>query len=71
MLLEKKIQHELIVVDMAAHTNHDLTHLALNPYGRVPTIQNDLDQSCTPDIGDSRDDSAYRRSRNRTAQHQD
>jgi glutathione S-transferase len=40
-LLEKQIPHELIVVDMAARKHRDPAYLALNPYGRVPTIQVD------------------------------
>ena len=40
-LLEKQIPHELIVVDMAARKHRDPAYLALNPYGRVPTIQAD------------------------------
>ena len=38
-LLEKQIPHELVVVDMAARKHRDPAHLALNPYGRVPVIQ--------------------------------
>jgi glutathione S-transferase len=40
-LLEKQIPHELIVVDMAARKHRDPAYLALNPYGRVPTMQTD------------------------------
>lgn len=38
-LLEKQIPHELVVVDMAARKHRDPAHLALNPYGRVPVLQ--------------------------------
>ncbi len=38
-LLEKNIPHELVVVDMAARKHRDPAYLALNPYGRVPTLQ--------------------------------
>jgi glutathione S-transferase len=38
-LLEKRIPHELVVVDMAARKHRDPAHLALNPYGRVPVMQ--------------------------------
>jgi glutathione S-transferase len=38
-LLEKQIPHELVVVDMAARKHRDPAHLALNPYGRVPVMQ--------------------------------
>lgn len=38
-LLEKDIPHELVVVDMAARKHKDPAYLALNPYGRVPTLQ--------------------------------
>lgn len=38
-LLEKNIPHELVVVDMAARKHREAEYLALNPYGRVPTLQ--------------------------------
>lgn len=38
-LLEKNIPHELVVVDMAARKHREPAYLALNPYGRVPTLQ--------------------------------
>lgn len=40
-LLEKQIAHELVLVDMAARKHRDPAYLALNPYGRVPTIETD------------------------------
>jgi glutathione S-transferase len=40
-LLEKKIEHELIELDMAARAHRSAQYLALNPYGRVPTIDDD------------------------------
>lgn len=40
-LLEKDIPHEVVVVDMASGAHKDPHYLALNPYGRVPTIQED------------------------------
>ena len=40
-LLEKDIEHELVVVDMAAGTHKKAEYLALNPYGRVPVIEED------------------------------
>ena len=40
-LLEKDIQHELVVVDMASGSHKKPEYLALNPYGRVPTIEED------------------------------
>lgn len=38
-LLEKQIPHELVLVDMAARKHREPAYLALNPYGRVPTLQ--------------------------------
>ena len=38
-LLEKAIPHELAIVDMAARKHRDPSYLALNPYGRVPALQ--------------------------------
>lgn len=38
-LLEKGIEHELIDVDMAARAHKQDLYLTLNPYGRVPTLQ--------------------------------
>lgn len=40
-LLEKQIPHELVLVDMAARKHRDPAYLALNPYGRVPTLQDE------------------------------
>lgn len=38
-LLEKQIPHELVLVDMVARKHRDPAYLALNPYGRVPLLQ--------------------------------
>jgi glutathione S-transferase len=38
---EKQIPHELIVVDMAARRHREQPYLSLNPYGRVPTLEED------------------------------
>jgi glutathione S-transferase len=38
---EKQIPHELVVVDMAARRHREQPYLALNPYGRVPTLEED------------------------------
>jgi glutathione S-transferase len=38
---EKRIPHELVVVDMAARRHRELPYLALNPCGRVPTLEED------------------------------
>lgn len=40
-LLEKRIPHELVTVDMAAKQHKAPEYLALNPYGRVPTLEED------------------------------
>jgi glutathione S-transferase len=40
-LLEMDIGHELVVIDMAAGAHKRPEYLALNPYGRVPTIEED------------------------------
>jgi glutathione S-transferase len=40
-LLEKRIPCELVVVDMAARKHRELAYLGLNPYGRVPTLEED------------------------------
>jgi glutathione S-transferase len=37
-LLEKKIPAEIVIVDMAARKHKEPEYLALNPYGRVPTL---------------------------------
>jgi glutathione S-transferase len=37
-LLEKKIPAESVMVDMAARKHKEPEYLALNPYGRVPTL---------------------------------
>src|SRR5580704_350946 len=38
---EKQIPHELALVDMAARQHREQPYLALNPYGRVPTLDED------------------------------
>jgi glutathione S-transferase len=38
---EKQIPHELVVVDMAARRHREQPYLSLNPYGRVPTLEDD------------------------------
>jgi glutathione S-transferase len=38
---EKQIPHDLVVVDMAARKHREQSYLALNPYGRVPTLEED------------------------------
>lgn len=40
-LMEKQIAHEPIVVDMAKGEHRQPAYLALNPYGRVPTLEED------------------------------
>ena len=40
-LLEKEMEHTLALVDMAAGAHKSPDYLALNPYGRVPTIEHD------------------------------
>jgi glutathione S-transferase len=40
-LLEKGLAFEPVVVDMAARAHRAPEYLALNPYGRVPTIDDD------------------------------
>ena len=40
-LLEKDIPAELIEVDMVARAHRGPAYLALNPYGRVPTLEED------------------------------
>jgi glutathione S-transferase len=40
-LLEKDLAFEPVVVDMAARAHRAPEYLALNPYGRVPTIDDD------------------------------
>jgi len=40
-LIEKNIPAELIEVDMVARAHRGPTYLALNPYGRVPTLEDD------------------------------
>ena len=40
-LLEKDIEHKLVVIDMAAGAHEKPEYLALNPYGRVPAIEED------------------------------
>jgi glutathione S-transferase len=38
---EKQVPHELVVVDMAARRHREQPYLSLNPYGRVPTLDED------------------------------
>ena len=38
---EKQIAHELVFVDMAARRHREEPYLSLNPYGRVPTLEED------------------------------
>jgi glutathione S-transferase len=40
-LLEKNIPCELVEVDMMARAHRSPAYLALNPYGRVPTLEDD------------------------------
>jgi len=40
-LIEKSIPFEMIAVDMAARQHRAPEYLALNPYGRVPTLEED------------------------------
>jgi glutathione S-transferase len=40
-LIEKQIPHELVAVDMAARKHREEPYLSLNPYGRVPTLEED------------------------------
>ena len=40
-LIEKNIAVEMVVVDMAARKHREPDYLALNPYGRVPTLVED------------------------------
>ena len=40
-LAEKQIPHELVVVDMPARRHREEPYLSLNPYGRVPTLEED------------------------------
>ncbi len=40
-LLEKGLEFEPVVVDMAARAHRAPDYLALNPYGRVPTLDDD------------------------------
>ncbi|MEW6271114.1 MAG: glutathione S-transferase family protein [Thermodesulfobacteriota bacterium] len=40
-LIEKRIPHELVEVDMVARKHRSPEYLALNPYGRVPTLEED------------------------------
>src|SRR5580765_8740837 len=41
VLLEKKIEYEAIELDMMNRAHRAPEYLALNPYGRVPTIDDD------------------------------
>src|SRR5208282_4444113 len=38
---EKQIPHELVVVDMVARRHREQPYLSLNPYGRVPALEED------------------------------
>jgi glutathione S-transferase len=40
-LIEKQISYEPVLVDMTARKHKDPVYLALNPYGRVPTLEED------------------------------
>lgn len=40
-MIEKNIPHEKVLVDMAARAHRSPAYLALNPYGRVPTLVED------------------------------
>lgn len=40
-LIEKDIPHEKVLVDMAAREHRSPAYRALNPYGRVPTLEDD------------------------------
>jgi glutathione S-transferase len=40
-LAEKEIAHELVTVDMVARKHREQPYLSLNPYGRVPTLDED------------------------------
>jgi len=40
-LAEKQIPHELVLVDMPARRHREQPYLSLNPYGRVPTLEED------------------------------
>ena len=40
-LIEKNIPAELVEVDMVARAHRSPAYLALNPYGRVPTLEED------------------------------
>lgn len=40
-LSEKQIEHELVLVDMASGAHKTPDYLAMNPYGRVPTLEHD------------------------------
>jgi glutathione S-transferase len=41
VLNEKQIAHDLVVVDMVARKHREQPYLSLNPYGRVPTLEDD------------------------------
>jgi glutathione S-transferase len=38
-LIEKEIAYEPVMIDMAARKHREPAYLALNPYGRVPTLE--------------------------------
>jgi glutathione S-transferase len=40
-LIEKQIPHELVVVDLVARKHREQPFLSLNPYSRVPTLEED------------------------------
>jgi glutathione S-transferase len=41
LFAEKQIPHELALIDMAARRHREQPYLSLNPYGRVPTLEED------------------------------
>jgi len=41
VLVEKRIAHDLVSVDMAARAHRQPAYRALNPYARVPTLEDD------------------------------
>jgi glutathione S-transferase len=40
-MIEKAIEYEPVLVDMAAKKHREAAYLALNPYGRVPTLDDE------------------------------
>jgi glutathione S-transferase len=43
---EKQVPHQLVIVDMAARRHREQPYLSLNPYGRVPTLE-EAGSSCS------------------------